>query len=195
MTNSRDPNEKAGPDGFGAQRFIEGDEPLPYVVRFENVASATAPAQVVRITDQLDPTEVELSTVSLGPVHFGDVFAGPPPGLGTGRPTSTCARSRTWSSASRATWTRRSAHLGVHLARSRDARADHRPHGGLPAANDDPPEGEGAVYFSAEPAGSLPSGDVIDNAASIVFDTNASIVTNTWLNAIDDDVPTSRVTR
>ena len=102
VTNSRDPNEKAGPDGFGPERYIEGDEPLPYVVRFENVASATAPAQVVRITDQLDPSEVRLASVSLGPVQFGDTFAGPPPGLQAldhrHRPA---ARSRTWSSASR----------------------------------------------------------------------------------------------
>ena len=38
--------------------------------------------------------------------------------------------------------------------------------------NDDPPEGEGAVYFSAEPVGSLTNGDAIDNDASIVFDAN-----------------------
>ena len=49
------------------------------------------------------------------------------------------------------------------------------------------------MYFSAEPAGALTSGTPIDNDASIVFDTNAPIVTNTWLNTIDDDLPTSQV--
>ena len=69
---------------------------------FENVASATAPAQVVEITDQLDASSLRLSSLSIGPVHFGDVFAAPPPASSIGIPTSICARSRIWSSGSRA---------------------------------------------------------------------------------------------
>ncbi len=194
VTNSRDPNEKAGPDGFGPQRFIEGDEPLPYTIRFENVASATAPAQVVRITDQLDPAEVRLASVSLGPVHFGDVFAGPPPGL------------RHWTTdldlrPEQDLVVRVEADLdGSGLLTWEFTSLDPEtlepttdPTAGFLPPNDDPPEGEGAVYFSAEPVGSLTNGDAIDNDASIVFDTNAPIVTNTWLNTIDASVPTSQV--
>ncbi len=193
VTNSRDPNEKAGPDGFGAQRYIEGDEPLPYVVRFENVASATAPAQVVRITDQLDPAEVRLSSVSLGPIQFGDVFAGPPPGLRHWttdidlRPEQNLVvRVDADLDASELTWEFTSLDPDT-LQPTTDPLAGFLP------PNDNPPEGEGAVYFSAEPAGALTSGDPIDNDASIVFDTNAPIVTNDWLNTIDDDLPTSQV--
>ena len=194
VTNSRDPNEKAGPDGFGAPRYLEGDEPLPYTIKFENVASATAPAQVVRITDQLDPTEVRLSSVSLGPIHFGDTFAGPPPGL------------RHWTTDLDL---RPEQNLVVRVDADLDASGlltweftsldpdtlepTTDPLAGFLPPNDNPPEGEGAVYFSADPVGSLTSGDEIDNSASIVFDTNPPLATNTWLNTIDDDLPTSGV--
>lgn len=48
-----------------------------------------------------------------------------------------------------------------------------------------PPEGEGFVSFSVELKKDLPTGTKIENAASIVFDMNPPIQTNTWTNIID----------
>ena len=48
-----------------------------------------------------------------------------------------------------------------------------------------PPEGEGFVSFSVELKKYLPSGTKIENAATIVFDMNPPIQTNTWTNIID----------
>jgi hypothetical protein len=60
---SLDPNDILGPAGFGADGFIKPGGLLPYTIRFENIASATAPAAEVRITHQLD---ADLDCASLG---------------------------------------------------------------------------------------------------------------------------------
>jgi hypothetical protein len=66
-----DPNEKTGPAGINDNGFIRGDRLLAYRVDFENESSATAPAQQVLVTDQLD-TDVDWSTFELTEVGFGD---------------------------------------------------------------------------------------------------------------------------
>ena len=53
---SDDPNSKTGPSGFGTQDFVNPSDLFPYRVNFENDPTATAPAQRVDVTDQLDPT-------------------------------------------------------------------------------------------------------------------------------------------
>ena len=46
--------------------------PAAYQILFENKPEATAPAHEVVITDQFDLTRFDLSTLSFGPVSFGD---------------------------------------------------------------------------------------------------------------------------
>ncbi len=52
-----------------------------------------------------------------------------------------------------------------------------------------PPQGEGYVRFSVKPKAGLPSGTVIENRATIIFDMNAPITTNTWENILDMQAP------
>jgi len=66
-----DPNQKLGPSGFGPAGYITPSTPLPYRIDFENDATATAPAQNVTITDQLD-ADLDWSTFALTEVGFGD---------------------------------------------------------------------------------------------------------------------------
>jgi len=54
-TNSSDPNDKAGPAGFGDAHFVPPAEPFQYAVYFENVDTATAPAETVVVADTLSP--------------------------------------------------------------------------------------------------------------------------------------------
>jgi hypothetical protein len=61
---SRDPNDKIGPAGFGPSHTVASDAPLFYTVDFENVATASATAQRVRITDDLD-SSIDVRTVRL----------------------------------------------------------------------------------------------------------------------------------
>src|SRR5262249_13127348 len=64
---------------------------------------------------------------------------------------------------------------------------------GFPPPDKDAPEGEGFVSFSVRPKSDLPTGTRIDALATIVFDTNAPIDTNVWVNTLDDGPPTSTV--
>lgn len=55
IVTSIDPNDKAGPQGFSTEHFIPSmDQQLLYVIYFENVDTATAPAEDIQITDYLD---------------------------------------------------------------------------------------------------------------------------------------------
>ncbi len=69
--HSSDPNAKTGPAGYGPQGFIVAGSALPYSIMFENDPTATAPAQLVVVTDQLD-TNIDWSTVQFTEVGFGD---------------------------------------------------------------------------------------------------------------------------
>jgi RHS repeat-associated protein len=67
-----DPNAMLGPAGYGSQGFIaDAASPLPYQVDFENDPTATAPAQEVTVTDQLDPS-LDWKTLQFTAVGFGD---------------------------------------------------------------------------------------------------------------------------
>ncbi len=59
--------------------------------------------------------------------------------------------------------------------------------------NKNPPEGEGWVSYSVKLKESVATGDQIKNRASIIFDVNDPILTNTWINVIDDVSPTSEI--
>lgn len=53
---SLDPNDKVGYTGFGSQHYIPlADQELLYIIYFENLETATAPAENIQITDYLDP--------------------------------------------------------------------------------------------------------------------------------------------
>jgi len=60
--------------------------------------------------------------------------------------------------------------------------------------NDFTGRGEGHVSFTVQPRAGLPTGTVIANDATIYFDTNSGIATNTWVNTIDVGAPSSHVT-
>lgn len=81
FVGSLDPNDIYGPVGVGDVRYVGGAYPLSYNIVFENKAEATAAAQEVVITNQLDKQRFDLSTFSLGPIGFGDLQIEPPPGL------------------------------------------------------------------------------------------------------------------
>src|SRR4051794_39629059 len=78
---SWDPNDKFGPSGVGDARYLHRGVPLSYNVVFENQATATAPAQEVVITDQLDASALDVGTFALGPINFGATQVDVPPGL------------------------------------------------------------------------------------------------------------------
>jgi len=66
-----DPNQKIGPGGAGDQGFIAAGGTLAYRVDFENESKATAPAEIVTITDQLD-ADLNWNSFALTEIGFGD---------------------------------------------------------------------------------------------------------------------------
>jgi len=190
---SSDPNEKVGAIGVGPGRFIMGSASSSYAVFFENKPTATAPAQEIVVTDNIDPGKIELSTLILGPIALPGTTITPPAialqtlgsffAVADLRPTMNMA-------------VRISAELtagGVLTWRFTSI----DPSTGLPP--DDPlagflpPGAGGSVSFTAALKPGLPTGTVVKNKATIVFDTNAPMDTPEWINTLDRNAPTSRV--
>ncbi len=193
---SFDPNDKVGTLGATPAQFLLNATSLNYTVFFENLESATAAAQEVVITDQLDVQTMDLDTFSLGPLSFGgNTTLVPAPGVQqyTGgvdlRPdqnlivTIIAGLDKT---------------TGVLTWRFTSIDPDtgqftEDPEAGFLPPNVHSPEGEGSVVFTVQPKPGLATGTQIRNRARIVFDTNAPIDTPEWLNTIDASAPSSHV--
>ncbi|TVQ96881.1 MAG: hypothetical protein EA399_14890, partial [Desulfovibrionales bacterium] len=80
LAASHDPNQKISVAGFGDRNFLRSGSQLNYRIDFENLESATAPAQIVTIRDPLSP-HLDLTTFELGALGFGDMLVAMPPGL------------------------------------------------------------------------------------------------------------------
>jgi len=185
-----DPNEKLGTRGAGAQQYVSGTVPLSYAVYFTNESTATAPAQHVAITDQLDLTNDSVSTFGFGPITFGSQLVFPPPGL-TNYSTSLDLRP------TNNLLVQVDAHLDPSTGlltwsfASLDPATNQPPTD--PTAGFLPPGGEGGVFFTVLPKQGLATNSQINNQATIAFDVNPPMSTQTWLNTIDNTPPTSQV--
>ena len=183
---SADPNDILGPGGYGADHWIPAQSVLPYTIRFENAASATAPAQVVRLTQALD-ADVDLSTFEWTGYGFGSLRINLPPGLSAYRARldlrsqmdiyvdvtaelDYATRTITWEFTS------------IDPVTGMPPRD---PYAGFLPPNQTSPQGEGYVTYSLESVGNAASGTRLDALATIVFDTNAPIDTPPFHNLLD----------
>jgi RHS repeat-associated protein len=189
---SHDPNEIIGPSGYGASAYVPAATLLPYEIDFTNDASASAPAQVVTVTQQLS-TNLDWSTFQLGNISFGSTTLTVPAGSQTY--TITVSISSTLSVIVAAnldattgvvTWTFTSIDPTTG-----DLPAD--PLSGFLPPDTNSPEGEGSVSYTVQPKSDVTTGATIAAQASIVFDNNAAIATGTVTNTIDAVAPTSTV--
>ncbi len=190
---SMDPNEISGPIGGGPNHAIADTQSLTYSISFENMATAGAPAQEVSIVDHLDPAVFDLSTLQLGRVQWGTDSFTPTSGdteidtvvdLRPGKNLKLQIKG-VISAGGDVTWTMKSLDPVTN-----DLPED--PSLGFLPPNTNGTEGQGLVRFSVglkNPA----NGATVTNKASITFDLNAPIVTNTWSNLVDKDKPTSKV--
>jgi hypothetical protein len=189
-TTSHDPNEKLGTQGVGAGQYLQRNQALRYAIFFSNLETATAPAQEITVTDHLDFAHDELASFSLGPVAFGNILVSPPAGASTfsrivdlrpGNNLLVKVEASLDSSTGLLTW---------HFT-SLDPATGQPPLD--PSSGFLPPGGEGSVFFTVLPKAGTPTNTQINNQATIVFDANAPIPTQTWLNTIDNDKPVSHV--
>ena len=192
---SLDPNDKAGPIGSGDHRFVTGQHEFFYALYFENLERASAPAQEVVVTDQLDTANMDLSTFSLGAIAFGDKLLVPTPGsteyttnvdLRPAKNLIVKVEGNLNKTTGLLTWRFTSIDPATGLP-------PEDPLAGFLPPNVNPPEGQGSVLFTVMPKEGLPTGTEIRNQASIVFDVNPPVLTPQWLNTLDNTKPTSQV--
>jgi RHS repeat-associated protein len=195
----KDPNFLSGPAGFGPQGFVPVAASLPYVVNFENEPTAHAPAQVVTVSQQLDPN-LDLSTFQLGDVGFGDFTVPVPPGR---QDYSTLVDARSSLGvyvdvnasldplAGGVTWT-----FTTIDPTTLDEPAGNLLEGFLPP-DDATGRGEGWVSYTVQPKAADPTGTVVNAKATVTFDTGlsdqSSLDTAPILNTIDAAPPASNV--
>ncbi len=192
---SVDPNEKVGPLGYSDalhDAVVEPGDVLSYSIYFENDPEfATAPAQEVFVDDQLSGL-LDWSTFELTEVVWGDHSIQIEPGTGNCIFRETIAdwrpeENKPW-------WVDVSIGVdGSGLLSAKFCTLDPDT-GELPEdvfagflpVNDDTGRGEGHFTFNIRVCEDVSIPQTLENYASIVFDANESIVTNTVVNTIDD---------
>jgi RHS repeat-associated protein/uncharacterized repeat protein (TIGR01451 family) len=172
-----DPNEKTGPDPI-----VRPGERVTYTIYFENLETATAPAQEVFITDDLD-RDLDWSTFELGEVAFGDTVVTSLGGLRDGFDRITYSdywidvEATRSSSGGRINW----------VLRTLDPNTGELPEdafAGFLPPEDGTGRGQGHVSFSIGVRSDAADGTEVSNSASIVFDTNQPISTNVWTSTV-----------
>ncbi len=162
-------------------------------IRFENLDAATAPAQTVTITQQLD-NDLNFSTFDFEGFGFGGQSYSV---VGTQSSFETRIDLRD----SHGVFLDVAGNLDVNSGlltftfTSLDPTTFDLPLDPIviSAAEQDGLEGEGFIRYRIKHNPGLSSGTRIDAQASIVFDTNAAIDTPPIVNTIDDIAPTSQV--
>ncbi len=192
---SFDPNEKVGPQGYTSEHYISKDGNINYTIFFENKKTAGAAALEVFVNDTLDSNKFDFSTFSFSNITFGDTtvkiqeFAKEFQVLVDMYPEKNIivqVHGKLDVLTGVVSWDFHSLDR-VTLELTED------PDLGFLPPNATSPEGEGNVTFSCKLKNTVAHGDVISNRASIIFDLNAPILTNTFTNKIDDRVPVSSV--
>ena len=132
---SHDPNDKSGTQGVGAAHFVLPAAPLGYAISFENMITATAPAQTVLLTDPLDGSKLDLATFTLGAMRFGDTVVTPPAGRSQFSTEVDLRPAKNLLVQIEAGLDRavRRRHLALHVARPGDAQLARGSAGGPPA--------------------------------------------------------------
>jgi RHS repeat-associated protein len=181
---SMDPNEKWAVQGHGPANHVRSGTRLIYRVEFENLAAATAPAQIVTIRDPLSAL-LDWESCEILAIGFGGEVITPAPGL------RHFAGSREYAYADDDYAFAIEVHVeaGIDLGEGVFSAAFYSldPTTGLPPADAAigflPPEdatgrGRGYVAFAINHLPDLADGAAIRNVATIQFDYSLEIATN-----------------
>ena len=197
LVYSYDPNEMIGPWGPDEQRhYIKPIHQMPYTITFENKATATAPAHEVFVTDTLDLSKFDAETFSFTSYGWADTT------LHVGGSAKEFTRDIMYNVKGQDILVRVSGQFSpetgvarwsfISLQKNGDEIDD--PDLGFLLPNNDNGAGEGFVGFTVEHKANPTNGSTVSNKATIVFDANEPITTNTYVNTFDTDYPTSKVT-
>ncbi|MCA1746142.1 MAG: hypothetical protein LC655_00485, partial [Bacteroidales bacterium] len=195
VLTSADPNDKLGLSGVKTQRYILPGLQMNYIIRFENMPDATAPAQEVLIRDTLDIRYLDVSTFTLGNITFSDQTVNVPDGQRSffakvpleDERFELLIDANIVRETGIVTW-----RFTTFDPEINDLPFD--PLDGFLPPNITSPEGEGSVSFSIMAYDDLPDNTIIHNEARIYFDLNDPIDTPPWVNTIDTGLPGSQIT-
>jgi len=188
---SEDPNAIAGPAGAGVAQYISEASPSAYTIFFGNDPTATASAQQVVITDQINSAAFKLNSLVLGPITFAGQAVTP-----SSVPLQSAGNYSTQVT---------TANLIVNVTASVNASSgvltwvfqSLDPATGLPTTDPTagflPPGASGSVSFSLGLQPGLATGTVVNDQGTVVFDVNPPISTSVWSNTIDVTAPVSQV--
>jgi hypothetical protein len=194
---SLDPNEITGPAGWDSTRhYLNAGTSLAYQVHFENKDNAARAAQRVIVKDTLDGSKMDIPSFSWQHFTIADsVF--PVPSFRNEYTTtvdlSAKRNVRVRFNAKLDTVTRilTAEFISLHPITG-EILTDTVLAGFLPP-NTDKLSGTGSIAYSINQRNGNKTGDSVTNRASIVFDNNAPILTNTWLNIIDTTRPSGKI--
>ncbi len=189
VVTSFDPNDK-----LGAQGTLPLGAPVSYSIRFENASTATAPVQQALISDALETTKLDPTTVTFEDITIGNLRIHVPSVRSFStrvdlRPTHDLfvdVSGETDPFTGVVTW----------YFNSIDPATGQRPadplSGFLPQ-NNAQHEGEASVLFNVMPLPTLGPGIPVSNRASITFDTNTPHWTPYVTNTFEESPPASHV--
>ncbi|HVS36831.1 MAG TPA: RHS repeat-associated core domain-containing protein [Gemmataceae bacterium] len=188
----KDPNALVGPAGLGAPGFVQDGGNLPYTIDFENDGSAAA--QVVTVTEQLN-ANLDWSTFQLGTFGFGPINVAIPAGL-TEDETTVKYQNTDGSSLNVLVDLNFNVQTGLLTVTftSLDPLTGQAPTGvfdGFLPPNNKSNVGQGYVQYTVQPKAGLTNSPQITGQASVVFDVNAAISTNTVSNIVETPRPTA----
>ncbi len=194
VVNPHDPNELIGPPGDGsAAEYIQPGAALPYTVLFANDGSA--PATIVDVSVPLpagtEPSSLQLTGFGFGSTSIplsgaGGSFSDFLTGLGLANGDDVSASGSYDAATNTVEWT-------IEAINPATGDVDGTPSGGFLPPDDASGDGEGYVSFSLQADPGLATGTTLSTTASVVFDDNAAITTNTWTNTIDATPPEASV--
>ena len=180
-----------GPASYGSFDFVaDAGTALPYQIDFENDPSATAPAQSVTITDQLDPN-LDWSTFQLTGIGWGDTVLSIPAG------------SQSFETTVPMTYNGETFDVDVEAGIDTATGQVYATFTSIDPDTDLPPDvltgflppedgsgrGMGYVSYMIQPNANLATGTQIRNVALVTFDPNAPIATD----QVSDEDPTQGI--
>lgn len=173
-----DPNQKLPIGTYGAQSFVAATASIPYQIDFENYSTATAPAQVVTIVDQLS-ADFDWSSFRLTGFGFGDHRITAPANVSHFQTTVRMTYNNKAIDVLVEAGLNVSTGLFTAIFQSLDPATELPPDvvlGFLPP-EDGTGRGLGYVTYTVRPRTGLPTGATIRNVAVISFDGQLAIST------------------
>ncbi|MBU1488095.1 hypothetical protein KKH56_08640, partial [bacterium] len=197
-----DPNDKASPAGFDPEGtledqrkyFIASDRLLPYTVFFENLDTATAAAQEVLLTDQLD-SNLDWSSFALGTMQIGEKTVSVPESA-QNFTTEVDLRPAISTIVEVACEFNPITGLATWLFRGKNPYTDELADFLPPNKEEVAPQGEGWISYTVKSRQNLSTGTVIRNKATIDFEVDIPpepMETPEVFNTIDAGIPISSV--